>query len=63
MSTFGKIGGHMKVGWIEQKFCICGPDRNFGAARLCAARHYTTFIILLSSPFPHLISIQQFAQI
>ena len=41
--TFGKIGGYMKVGQIEQKFCICGPDRNFGAARLCAARHYTTF--------------------
>ena len=45
MSTFGKIGGHMKIGWIEQKFCICGPDRNFGAARLCAARRILTIII------------------
>ena len=34
----------MKVGWIEQKFCICGPDRNFGAARLCAARRIKTII-------------------
>lgn len=33
----------MKVGWIEQKFCICGPNRNFGPLRLCAARHYTIF--------------------
>ena len=32
----------MRGCWIEQKFCICGPDRKFGPARPRAARHYTT---------------------
>lgn len=33
----------MKVGWIEQKFCIWTRSVKLGAARPCAARHYTTF--------------------
>lgn len=41
--TFGKIEGDMRGCWIEQKFCICGPDRKFGPARPRPARHYTTF--------------------
>lgn len=41
--TFGKTRSHMKVGQIEQKFCICFRSVKLGPSRPRPARHYTTF--------------------
>ena len=59
---FGKIRRHMKSARSRKKSPYGVRGREFGPCLSSAARHYITLITLLSSPFPHLISIQQFAQ-
>lgn len=59
---FGKNGRHMKSARSRKKSPYGVRGREFGPCLSSAARHYITLITLLSSPFPHLISIQHFSQ-
>nr|DAQ42788.1 MAG TPA: hypothetical protein [Caudoviricetes sp.] len=63
MRGFGKIRRHMKTTRSRKKSPYGVREREFGPCLSSAARHYITLITLLSSPFSHLISIQQFVQI
>lgn len=60
---FGKNGRHMKSARSRKKSPYGVRGGEFGPCLSSAARHYITFITLLSSPFAQLISIQHFPQI
>ena len=60
---FGKNSRHMKSARSRKKSPYGVRGGEFGPCLSSAARHYITFITLLSSLFAQLISIQHFPQI